>query len=714
MVRKPRTAAAARALGARATAFAVPSALAARLVAERDRWVLWLPVALGLGIAAYYELRFEPEAWWGWALAILAAPVALWPGLAPGWRATGYALCAAGLGFALAAERTAAATASVLARAYGPAPVEGRVIEASRLPEGKRVVLDRVKLRGVAAADTPQRVRVSLSRPGEPVSVGDRIVVMAMLSPPSGPAAPGAFDFQRMAWYQKLGGIGYAVGPATVQAREPPAGFVMALGALRARLTDRIVAALGGNVGGMAAALLTGDQTALDKEAMQAMRDSGLAHLLSISGLHIAFVAALVMGAVRYGLALFPSVALRLPVKKIAAAAALVAAFLYMLLAGAPVPAQRSFLMAGLVLLAVILDRTALSMRLVAWAAAAILLIEPESLTGASFQMSFAAVTALIAAWEAGKPLRARLRLRYAGIEDSLWSRAVLHLGGVLFTTLVAGTATAAFSAYHFNRVSLLGTVANLLAVPLTGIWVMPWGVLALLLAPFGLEGLPLVPMGWGIEGILWIAREVASWPGAAAVLPSMPGISLWLIVGGGLWLCLWQTGWRWWGLLPVAAAFALTPATPVPDIQIAESARLVGVRGTDGRLLVSIRGERFVADIWARRAGLEGSEVWPRNGVSADGSVRCDAQACTYRNGLWRTTIVATPQAVERECERADVLISLVPVPQRCTGPRFLVERRDILRDGAHAIRFEPTRIVVDTVRARRGERPWTPKPPP
>jgi competence protein ComEC len=328
--------------------------------------------------------------------------------------------------------------------------------------------------------------------------------------------------------------------------RGKPDGFVRTLDALRADVTQRILKALPNPEGGVVAALLTGEQTAVDKDVAQAMRDSGLAHILSISGLHIVFVVGLVMGIVRYGIALIPPLALRIDAKKLAAILSLMAALFYTALAGAPVPTQRACAMAGFALLAILLDRTALSLRLVAWSAVIVLLVAPESLTGASFQMSFAAVVALIAAWEGAAGWRRRLHER-ADLSERRWLwRLGAAFGASLLTTLIASVATGAFAAYHVNRVSLLGVVANLLGVPLTGFWIMPWGLAAMLLMPFGLEQAALVPMGWGVEALNAIARYVAAWPEAATLVPSLPGASLWLLTVGGLWLCLWRRRWRY------------------------------------------------------------------------------------------------------------------------------------------------------------------------
>ncbi|MDP1962900.1 MAG: ComEC/Rec2 family competence protein, partial [Reyranella sp.] len=506
---------------------------------------------------------------------------------------------AGAVGLGLVAWRTASLAAPTLNRPLFSINVEGRIADIHRLPDGVRVVLEAVRLKGRGAPPPemmPIKVRISLSRGAPPLTIGDRLLVLANLSPPAGPAAPGAFDFQRLAWYQQLGAVGYALAPAAIIERGKPDGFLRTLDALRADVVARILTALPGPEGGVVAALLAGEQTAVDKDVAQAMRDAGLAHILAISGLHIVLAIGLVMGLVRYGIALVPALALRVDAKKVAAVLALLAALFYTALAGAPVSAQRACAMAGFVLLAVLLDRTALSLRLVAWSAVIVLAAAPESLTGASFQMSFAAVVALIAAWEAASGWRRRQHER-AEFTRHRWAwRLAAALGASLATTLIASVATGAFAAYHFNRVPLLGVAANLLGVPLTGFWIMPWGLLAMLLMPMGLEAFALVPMGWGVEGLNAIARQVAAWPDAATRVPSLPGASLWLFTVGGLWLCLWRRRWRLAGLPVVAIGLLLGPP-PAPDLLMSEDGRVLGLRDERGQVHVaSARTDRFVS----------------------------------------------------------------------------------------------------------------------
>ena len=684
-----------------------------QLDAERDRWMLWLPVAMGLGIAIYFALPSEPPMWLGPALAAAGVVATFLASRGSAVRALCIGLVAASVGFGLATWHTADLAAPVLSRPLFSINVEGRIADVQRLPDGARVVLEAVHLKGRGAPVpemTPVRVRVSLSRGAPMIGVGDRLLILANLSPPAGPAAPGAFDFQRVAWYQQIGAVGYALAPALVIEHGRPGGLVRAIDGLRAEITARILNALPGPEGGVAAALLTGEQTAVTRDINQSMRDSGLAHILSISGLHIVFVVALVMGCLRYGIALVPPLALRIDAKKIAAVVALMVALFYTALAGAPVPAQRACAMAAFVLLAILLDRTALSLRLVAWSAIVVLTAAPDSLTGASFQMSFAAVIALIAAWEAAGGWRRRWHERIETTKHRWLWRAVAGLAASLATTLIASVATGAFAAYHFNRLSFLGVVANLLGVPLTGFWIMPWGLLAMLLMPFGLEQFALIPMGWGIAGLDAIAAHVAAWPQAAMLVPSLPGASLWLLTLGGLWLCLWRRYWRLAGM-PVILAGLMLSAGPAADLLISEDGRMLGVRDGHGVLQVaSRRTDRFVVDAWARRTGQNGARKWNASAEEQALGLGCTSGLCRWQKGPWHVALVSDDQRLAEACARADIVLATVDALGRCRGPRLVIDRRNAWREGAQALWLDETGVRRLTANAVRGDRPWVP----
>jgi competence protein ComEC len=437
---------------------------------------------------------------------------------------------------------------------------------------------------------------------------------------------------------------------------------------------------------------------------LEAMRDSGLAHLLSIAGLHIGLVAGIVFFAVRGGLALIPFVALRWPIKKWAAVAAFAAITFYMLFASPAVPIQRSWLMTSVVLLAIVIDRTAISMRLVAWAAFAVLLLKPESLLGPSFQMSFAAVVALIAAWEV-----ARERFTQWRIGGGWGRRALIGLAAVGMTTLVAGMASAPYALYHFNRFAAYGLAANLIAVPLTSLWVMPWAVLAFPLFLFGAEGYALVPMGWGVEAIVAVAEIVAGWGGAVALLPAMPVWGLVTITLGGLWLCLWRTPWRLAGVPVIALGLLSIAAERGPDILVSGDARLLAVRGADGALQMSApRAARLTRETWLRRAGQEETVLWPSDGSSADGRLTCDPAGCLYRSGAHVIALVRDAAALAEDCRTAAVVIAAVPVRRVCPSAQLVIDRFALWRDGGHALWLTSDGVRAQSVRAYRGERPW------
>lgn len=649
------------------------TALIAAFEDERSQWVLWLPVFFGSGIALYFALPQEPPAWPA-ATALLAFGVLFWR-VAPHKRLVLLPLLALVAGFTVVQARTAMVAAPVLSSRHGPVELEGRLISVEPLGQGMRLLLDHPRIERLSQAATPARVRLVWRGETAEQSLhpGDRINLLAVLLPPPRPAAPGAFDFARAAYFERLGAVGYALRMPRLVASAPALGPLDAWKlwweSARSRLATRIRSVLPGETGAVAAALMTGQRGAIPEDVLQAMRNSGLAHLLAISGLHLGLVAGLVFAALRAALALVPFLALRWPIKKWAAGCGLLAASGYLFLVGAPVPTQRAFLMVGIVLIAVIFDRTAISLRLVAFAAFLVLLLTPESLLGASFQMSFAAVIALVAAFE-------RLRLDLGGrLGEGPSRRLGFYLWSLALTSLIAVAATAPLAAFHFNRVSSFGLLANLVAVPLTAFWIMAWALLAYLLWAFGLEALALVPMGWGIDLLLAVARAVSGWPGAVILVPAQPVWLLALMAVGGLWLCLWRGPWRRWGLLLVVLTLLLVPLRRGPDLLINEEANLWGLRTPEGRIaLSSLRKDRHSAGIWLRREGQAHAERLDFRGSAEPASpwFACDALGCSYRRAGFEVSLIEDGRALPEDCRRADLLISAIPLRSLpCPAPR-------------------------------------------
>jgi competence protein ComEC len=682
--------------------------LAGLIETQRPHLALWLPVLFACGIGGYFALAAEPERWMLIAIAAtLGMLVATLPRLDGLARIALALVVVPGLGFAAAAVRTHAVAAPVLA-APMTAAVEGRLIGLDRSSSNRpRVLLDAVVIHGLDPTRTPVRIRVSLD-PETPESLlapGRRLIGQARLSPPAAPAEPGGFDFRQMAWFDRIGAVGYTRTPFLEAEPGPGGGWQAAVFALRLGLSRAIRAALPGENGGFAAAILTGDRSAVDPAALEALRASNLAHLLAISGLHMGLLSGFVFALVRLGIVLAPGAALRLPAKKIAAAVALAAGAAYLVLSGANVATQRAFIMTAVVLVAVMIDRPAFTLRSVALAAFVVLMLRPESLTEAGFQMSFAATTALIAVFDW---LRGQAWWRES--QSARW-RYLRPLIGVSVTSLVAGVATAPISAFHFNVLSRYGLIANVLAVPAMGLVVMPAAVLAALAAPLGLAGLPLAAMDAGIGYILAVAGYVAGLHGAVRPVPAGPGASLVLIALGGIVLVLVIGRARLAGLAPMAAGLMLWAAADRPDILITEDGRLFGIRTEAGRVLNSARGNAFAAEMWL---GNDGDGAGQAAAFERAAMIRARGRAEIEVEGLGRFIYRGSQRPDARaaaDCAAAAILLA----PSWSTAPEggcLFIGSDRLRREGALAIRLDPAGPVIEGAKARNRDRPWTRDP--
>ncbi|WP_282608225.1 ComEC/Rec2 family competence protein [Pelagibius sp. Alg239-R121] len=694
-----------------------------RLHAERDRWALWLPVFFGCGIGAYFSLPIEPPPLTGLVLFAPAFAALIVLRKSQFWGALFLAGVFVLLGFSIAQWRSHSLKAPILERSVGPVEVRGRVVSVEPRSRGERLVLERPKIGRPSDGQTPARIRITLSSGAEGLYPGDWVVGTAKLGPPPEPAMPGAYDFARAAYFQRLGGVGFAYGRfeklsgVTSDAGRNEAALPGRLARrweiwwadLRHRLSERIVDALPGRSGAVAAALMTGERGRVAEGHLEALRDAGLAHLLAISGLHIGLVAAGLFFGLRGLLALIPGLALNYPIKKWAALTALPGAFAYLMLVGATIPAQRAFLMTGLMLLAVLLDRRALSMRLVAWAAMATLLLAPESLLSVSFQMSFAAVTLMIAAYEGQ-----RGRFLKSGADFWSFGSLVRYLIAIAVTSAIATVATAPFAVYHFNHLALYGVFANVVAVPITAFWIMPSALLAFLMMPFGLEALPLWVMGIGIELVIGTAEGVSAWPSAALTVSAMPDWGIIAAAAGGLWLAIWSGTWRFLGVIPLAAAAVSVALWAPPDILVSADARLLAVRLADGSMWRSNRAvNRFAADIWYRRAGIDPDSdskgrADGKSRAAGSGLPQCDTLGCIFYKESTTVALARTAGAITEDCALADLMVSLVPVRIDCKHPKTVIDRFDLWRNGTHAIWINDAGIRVETVAKSRGTRPW------
>ena len=697
--------------------------------AQRGALMPWSAVAFGTGVGLYFALPVEPGPA-GYALAGLLAAFGVgmlaWRREELGPPGIVLALLAAGL--CTAGWRAHQVAGPVLDfRYYGP--IEGRIVGIDRsASDAIRLTLDQVRLDNVR--DVPSRVRIALHDEQGFIALEPGAVVMTTghLSAPGGAAEPGDFDFQRHAWFLSLGGTGYTRVPLLLL--EPPAPRATPLFDLRMRMSRAIQAAIPGQPGAFAAAVLTGDRSGLEQGPTEDMRDANISHLLAISGLHMGLLTGFVYAAIRAILALIPALALRYPIRKWAAVAALASGAFYLALSGANVATERAFVQVAVMFTAVLLDRRAITLRSVAIAALIVLAHRPDTLVSPGFQMSFAATVALVAGFNA--------------MRGATWSRAwppwAKWLLGLVLSSLVAGLATAPFAAAHFNRVAVYGLAANLLTVPVMGSVVIPCAVLALVLLPFGLAPLAFWVMEQGLVWILAVAAVIADLPGAVDWVPSPPAPVLPLVAIGGLGLCLWQGRGRWLGLAPVLAGLALWQMAERPALLISETGGLVGHLTAEGRALSRARGDGFVAGIWLEN---DGDRV-PQEVAAARAAWVPDGPGQSLALGphsLWHGTGVTAARAAEAACAAHAIVVLNTPPegigpaldgaeartlaalagPDRVPGAAqaaaspatdagcLLFSPQVLARTGAVSVTVTGDGLAFTTERARQGRRLWS-----
>lgn len=683
--------------------------LAATLEAERERWFLWSPVVLGIGIALYFWSAREPG--WGAVAAAVVMPAALLAVVRRGvvLRLLLAALTLAALGFAVAKVKVWSVAAPTLARPMVNVEVRGIIeLVEPRPGRGQRLTVAVGSLGSLGDEDRPKRIRFRTLTTRTDLRPGQAIRVVANLAPPARPAYPGDFDFARLAWLQGIGAVGFALRKVERDAVDPPLGWRLWLAVqiegLRQAITERIRRALPGEQGAIAAALITGERAGISEATNDAYRQSGLFHILSISGLHMVVMAGSVFVAVRVGLAAVPALALAYPTKKWAAGVAALAALAYMLISGTAAATVRSWIMITIGFAAVMADRTAIALRTVALAALAILVLQPDGLLDAGFQMSFAAVTALVAVYE---EVRRRRRADASRQRFRVLTGVLTLLGGIVLSTLVAGVAVAPLAAYHFHQSQQYAVLANLVAVPVCNLVVMPAALATLVLMPLGLEGLGLAVMAVGIDIMTRCAEIVASLPGASIAIAETPTPAFALIIAGGLWMALWQTRWRLAGLAAIALGVALVPALrDPPDAIIGRDGRLVALRDGTGMLNATpVRGATFEMRRWLERDGDRRS---PAAAMTGHG-FRCDPSGCIASLKRQLVAIPRHPAAVAEDCRRADIVVLTVKAPPSCQPRALLIDRPALMAGGTHAIWFGASGVRVATVATIRGERPWS-----
>jgi competence protein ComEC len=709
------------------------AALAREAADQLDRVLLWTPVAFGLGAAAYLGLKVEPALWVAGALAAVFCAAALAARFLTSGRAiialTGLAAVAAS-GFFIAKLHSDAVAAPIAPPHLGVVSVEGWVVDIGTPSErGERLLIAPVQIGRLAPQDTPTRVRIVVAAPGGPDGApapGTAIRVATLLDPPPGPASPGAYDFARDAWFEGIGGVGLAMRePVTVDLAPPPwrLRLEMAVNALRWSVARHLAADIGavmgpddGGAAGLAVAVTTSHQDWLAADHRDDLRASGLAHMLAIAGLHTAALSCFAFFAFRFGIAAWPWLALRVPGKKIAAVAALLAVGAYLVLSGAHPPARRAAITASVAFFAILVDRRAVSLHSLCLAALIILATEPDVVLAPGFEMSFCATASLVALAELWRRAPAPMSLTWplAWMQKARdWTIAMLMV------SFVAGAATGPFAIQHFNRVASYGVFANLTADFLATAMLMPALALSLLAEAVGLSHAVAAPVfwlaGWAAKGVIFLGHVFAIAPGAALTLPSAPQAALAISYLGIVFACLWKGKLRWIGV-PMAAAVAVwpRPAAPVAWIAADGNDAAIVAEGQEVPLKPGMR--LYATQLWAQRRGFTLAADPAAAAAVQQRFFDCDRKGCAPLGAArpamaaWWSKRAPSDERSERLCAAADILIFRAeePAPAACGGA-IVLTRADIAAGGAAEVFAAPGGWRIAWSQPLRGERPWS-----
>lgn len=657
--------------------------------AWENRALLWMSFSFAAGIVVYALLPSEPS--WQLLSVILLA-------------LSGFAFLEhrrRGLTpiVLLALAFWAGGTLSAIRSAYVETPrlahemtvdLSGRVLERLARPNGVRLVVgvETVNDLSVNDVDFPARIRIRVPRETS-AAIGNKVQVRGRLFPPAGPVTPGGYDFSFHAYFSQIGATGFSFGePLVVQ--EDEAAFALRMAALVQSLRDSLAARIKDDLGdapeaALAVALLVGDRGAISERDQEDLRAAGLAHILAISGLHMALFAGGAYASVLFILSLFSPLNLRQPIHKFAAASALFAAIFYLLVSGGAIATQRSFLMIALVFLGILVGRRGLTVRSVALAALLLLATAPERLFHPGFQMSFAAVICLVAVYETWRD-RSGQGVAPGSFQSDWKARFTRSAGkwilGLLVTALVAGTATGIIAAHHFGRVAPLGVVGNMLGMPVFSLLVMPMGVLAFVLMPFGLAALPLSVMAFGLRLLLQIATFVAELDGGGGVIARITAIEMLAFVTALFAFLLFRGKARIVAVLPFALGIGLVQVSSPPDVQIGASGHRIAVRDQSGTLKWSGRQETFQTESWYQAEGVSRSRIKSHKIKSpqlACDKLGCVAQAHARMQAFQdagepvrplRIALTKTQEALDQDCRYADLIVSDLIVIGRCSAP--------------------------------------------
>lgn len=662
---------------------------------------LWSPVFLAAGIWAYFALESEPSL----ILAITCLCIAAALILLSRNRALLLALAIFLTGFSAAKIRTETVRTPMLQATTSVTNVAGTVSKIERKSARRHTLtIDVAKLSNIPESEIPAKIQITAFGALPDLMVGDMIETTARLRPLPRPVKPGGFDYARQLYFLSIGATGETTGKLVVAGKNTSLTYASGrfFASLRLAIHERITAFIPEPLASFANALITGDRSAIPKPINDSLQKSGLAHILSISGLHMALVAGGVFTLVRALLALSPVLALSWPIKKYAAAAALGVGLFYMLLADSGSATERSYIMIAIVFFAVIVDRPALSMHNLALAGIIILLFQPEQAMSASFQMSFMAVMGLAALFEWWSR-RERRTLINPSVMSRLWAKSHKSVLLAILTSIVAGLLSGIPAAHHFGRLAPYSVAANAVALPITSFIVMPAALLSVFSMPIGIEWLPLTVMQFGLDLTVKWSDWVNTWPGSGVRLPLLSGGAAVALSMSAAIICIGRLRGLLIGIAALPAIGAAALPTVQPDVLLDDKMQNVVVRSIDGELYPLKQGQRgFALRKWLESEGKDASSSLAKPWT-------CSPMACMAEIKGKRIVVLKREAEATKPCPEADILIAQYPLRKSCRGEMATIDRFDVWRSGAHALYLAEAQIRIETSKELQGNRPWT-----
>ena len=665
---------------------------------EWQQYLLWVPVWFGAGCLLYFIWPYEPSL--PYSLAAVTSSLFLiqffkhelpikWPCIL---------MCLLCSGFLHAHIYSVYRKAPMIEHPLFSVTLTARLEKIESLEQGKRIVLSHINTPALAAQQTPKKIRLVVKTPLAPAQPGDIVALTANLLPPPGAMVPGGYNFSQLAYFQQIGAIGYTLTPVTMLEKTEKKTFFHHVTTLRHNITTNILAHMSKETGPIASALLTGERSMIDSSILTAIRHAGLAHLLAISGMHLVLVTGICFSFFRYILACSTTICLRINTKKIAALCALAGGMFYLLISGAPISAQRAYIMASIVLISIVLERNVTPMRSVALAAGFIIVYSPEALLTPSFQMSFAAAIALITSFDI-------LKTSFSPKPPhTVLKKIPYHIGNITISSFVASIATLPFAIYHFNTIATYGIIANLIAIPLTSFFIMPLGIMALILMPYQLEALALIPMEYCLKILIQLAQYIANIPGSHDYMVSFSALQLSLLIFGGLWLCLWQSAWRRLGIIFIALAIWLYSIMPLPDIILHSDGKLFALQNKYHLILSHTLRQSYLKETWLKKQGKSTALNLPQRNNS---TLRCDPYGCIYHKNSHLVAITQHPIALQEDCPLVTLLINLTFHKKSCSTPSQYINLWDLRNKGTHYV-YLNNQIMIKTTKKTQGKRLW------